>query len=77
MVVFVDEILHIPLLCVIIQCNQKFSMATQASDISRPLQLDLPPKVLLYAETFIAANKLAKVPLLQVAIPLLVILPHN
>jgi hypothetical protein len=62
MVVFVDEILHIPLLCLTIQCNHKFSMETKASDIARPPQLVLPPKVLLCAETFTAANKFAKVP---------------
>jgi hypothetical protein len=69
MVVFVDEILHIPLLCVIILCNHKFSTTTKASDIPRLPQLVLPPKVLLCAETFTAANKFVKVPLLRVSWP--------
>jgi hypothetical protein len=33
--------------------------------------------VLLCAETFIAANKIAKAPLIQVPVPLAVILPHT
>jgi hypothetical protein len=77
MVVFVDEILHIPLLCLIIQCSHKFSTATKASDILRPPQLVLPPKVLLCAKTFTAANKFAKVPLILVPVPLAVILPNT
>jgi hypothetical protein len=76
MVVFLNEILHIPLLHVLILCNHKFNTTSTASDIPWPPQLDLP-QVLLYAENFTAANKHAKGPLIVVVVPLVVILAHT
>jgi len=77
MVVLVDEILHIPLLCVRILCNHKLSTASTTSDIPRPPLLDLPPHLLLCAETFTAANKLPKGPLIVAVVPLAVFLSHT
>jgi hypothetical protein len=76
MVVFIDEILYVPLLCVIIQYNHKFNMTSIASNIPRP-PLDLPPQVLLFSKTLTVANKLAKGLLIVGVVPLEVILPHT
>ena len=77
MVVFIDEILHIPLPCVLIPCNHKFSRASNTSNISRLPLLNLPLQLPLFAETFTTANKLPKGPLIVAVAPLTIAFSHT
>jgi len=76
MVVFIDEILHIPLPYVLIPCNHKFGRASNTSNIPWLPLLNLPLQ-LLFVETFTTANKLPKGPLIVAVAPLTIAFPNT
>jgi len=61
MVVFADEILHMPLTSVLIPCNHKLSRASKPSNIPRLPLLILPLQLLLFAETLTLQTKCRRV----------------
>lgn len=77
MVVLIDEILHIPLPCVLVSCNHKLCTASNTTYIPWPPLLILPLHVLLFTETFAIANKLPKGPLIVASVLLNVASPHT
>ena len=77
MVVLIDEILHIPLPGVPVQCNYQFCRASNTSYIPWPPLLNLILHVLLFTVTLTTANIPPKGQLSVLTVPLNIAFPHS
>ena len=77
MVALIDEILHVPLPGVPVQCNYQFCRASNTSYIPWPPLLNLLLHVLLYTVTLTTANIPLKGQLNVLTVPLNIAFPHT